>query len=120
MFTFEERPNKEIKQPYSKQHDWEKTRYAGVFVYIIILISQWKWINLIQHFLGNSHKIMMVFIIMAAKNIRSIEQLKNIRTRESGIILGIERILSRPIVWRWFYSASQLKKSARIIHSYFS
>jgi len=120
MFTFEAAPNKEIQQPYNKEHDWEATRYAGVFIYIIILISQWKWMKLIQYFLGNSYKIMMVFIIMAAKNIRSIEQLKNIRTREAGIILGIDRILSRPIVWKWFYTAAQIKKSTKIMTSYFS
>lgn len=43
----------------------------------------------------------MVFILMAAYNNRSIEQLKNIRKREAGLVLGIKRVPAKLRVRRW-------------------
>ncbi len=41
----------------------------------------------------------MVFVLMTAGNIGSLELLKNVRSREAGIVLGIKRIPCRPEVW---------------------
>ena len=74
--------------------------------------------KLVQWGFGDAYKILWVFLMMSAKNIRSIEQLKNIRTREAGIILGIERLLSRPLLWQWFQNAACLKQSSKVIKAY--
>ncbi len=82
----------EKDEPYSEIHPWTATRYAGIFTYIPTLISKWRWLFLIIGLFGGAYKIFMIFILMAARNIRSIEQLKNARFREAGIVLGIKNI----------------------------
>ena len=106
-------------QPYSEEHDWVATRYAGVFPYLMVLISKWKWLQLVIGYFGFVYKIFMIFILMAARNIRSIEQLKNVRLRESGILLGIGKIPSKPLVWEWFYRAAEKQISNRLKINFF-
>jgi hypothetical protein len=61
--------------------------------------KQWIWLELAMGFFRSAYRIFMVFVLMAAGNIGSIEQLKNVRLREAGIVLGIKRIPCRPEVW---------------------
>lgn len=35
-------------QIFSRCHDWKETRYAGVFAYLVPLISEGKWIELVM------------------------------------------------------------------------
>ncbi|MCK5128110.1 MAG: hypothetical protein KAR42_17775 [candidate division Zixibacteria bacterium] len=107
------------EQPFVEEHDWEATRYAGVFSYLIPLVTEWKWLQLVMGYFGAGYKIFMIFLLMAARNIRSIEQLKNVRVREAGAVLGIKRIPSRPIVWQWFYSVAKQKLSELLKKDYF-
>jgi hypothetical protein len=107
------------EQPFSEEHNWEVTRYAGMFTYLIPLITEWKWFKLVMGHFGNVYKIFLVFLLMAARNIRSIEQLKNVRVREAGIVLGLRRIPSKPKVWGWFYSAASKQISQLLIMDYF-
>ena len=107
------------EQPFVEEHDWETTRYAGVFTYLIPLITEWKWLHLIMGYLGSAYKIFMIFLLMVARNIRSIEQLKNVRVREAGAVLGIRRVPARPKVWEWFYSAADKRISHLLKKDYF-
>ena len=104
---------------FSDTHDWKETRYAGIFLYLIVLIQQWRWMELIIGHFGSAYKIFMVFLLMAAKNIRSIEQLKNIRLKEAGAILGIGKLPSLPKVWEWFYNAAKKNSSINLLTDYF-
>jgi hypothetical protein len=106
-------------QPYAEEHDWIPTRYAGVFVYLITLIKKWGWLKLVKGHYGFAYKIFMIFVLMSARNIRSIEQLKNVRLREGGILLGIKRIPSKPIVWQWFYRAAEKQISTVLKRDFF-
>jgi hypothetical protein len=106
-------------QPYAAEHDWKQTRYAGVFTYLIAVITQNQWLHLVMGYFGNTYKIFMVFILMAAHNIRSIEQLKNIRKREAGIILGIKNLPTRLRARHWLHEASQNKLSTELLTHYF-
>lgn len=107
------------KQPFVEQHDWLESRYAGVFVYIVHLFSQSNLISLLSRYFGNGYKIFMVFILMVAKNIRSLEQLKNVRSRDAGIILGLGCIPSKPVIWKWFYCAAQLNVAQKVLNDFF-
>jgi hypothetical protein len=109
----------ESEQPFFEEHDWETTRYAGVFTYLIPLITEWKWLQLVMGYFGAAYKIFMIFLLMVARNIRSIEQLKNVRVREAGAVLGIKRIPARPTVWEWFYSTAQKQISHLLKKDYF-
>ncbi len=107
------------EQPFTESHNWVKTRYAGVFMYIIHLFFSSRLLSLLGGYFGNSYKIFMVFILMVAINVRSLEQLKNVRKREAGIILGLGRIPSKPKVWEWFYRAAHLKVGQEVLDDYF-
>lgn len=107
------------KQPFSEQHDWEPSRYAGVATYLVPLITEWKWLQLVMGYFGSGFKIFMVFVLMAARNIRSIEKLKNVRHREAGIVLGLKHLASKPKLWQWFYSVSDQGRSVLLLSDYF-
>ncbi|MDA3938554.1 MAG: hypothetical protein PF693_04495 [Spirochaetia bacterium] len=104
---------------FSDNHDWQETRYAGMFIYLITLIQQWRWMELIIGYFGSTYKIFMVFLLMVTKNIKSIEQLKNIRLKEAGAILGIGKLPSLPKVWEWFYNAAEKNVSQNLLTDYF-
>jgi hypothetical protein len=106
-------------QPFSEQHDWELSRYAGVATYLIVLITEWKWLQLVMGYFGSAFKIFMVFLLMAARNIRSIENLKNVRHREAGIVLGLRQLASKPKLWQWFYNVSDKGRSISLLSDYF-
>lgn len=107
------------EQPFCEEHGWEATRYAGVFVYIITLISEWRWLQLVMGYFGSAYKIFMVFILMVSRNIRSIEQLKNVISREAGRIIGIDHLPCKPKIWEWFYNAVHERVSHLLLMDYF-
>lgn len=106
-------------QPFSEEHNWKATRYAGVFMYLIALIAENKWLKLVMGYCGEKYKVFMVFVLMVAYNIRSIEQLKNIRKREAGLVLGINRVPSKLRVRQWLHEVSEKKISTRLLKDFF-
>ena len=107
------------EQPFAELHDWKASRYAGVFLYLIFLISESRWLELVTGYFGNAYKIFMVFVLMVGRNVPSIEQLKNINLGEAGLILGLKRVPSKPNIWAWFYSAADLNRSGLLLYDYF-
>ncbi len=91
---------------FAQKYDWQATRFAGIFCYLIALIREWKWLHLVLGHFGQYHQIFSVFLLMAARNIRSIDRLKDVRSREASLILGLERFPSVSTIWTWFYNAS--------------
>ena len=106
-------------QPFNEEHNWKATRYAGVFMYLIPLITENKWLKMVMGYCGDKYKVFMVFVLMAAYNIRSIEQLKNIRKREAGLVLGINRVPSKLRVRQWLHEVSEKKISTRLLKDFF-
>jgi predicted transcriptional regulator len=106
-------------QPFSALFDWSPTRYAGVFPYLMVLINTNQWLKLIMGHFGSAYKIFLVFVLMAARNISSIEQLKNVNQKEAGLILGLNKLPHRKGVWQWFYAACNLRRSKYLCKSFF-
>ena len=106
-------------QPFSEVHGWEATRYAGIFTYLITLIHLNDWLRFTSSFLGNKYKLLFIFILMIARNIRSIEQLKNLHKREAGILLGIRQLPGKTKARIWLYSACRLQVAHQML-SHFS
>ncbi|MCP4262475.1 MAG: helix-turn-helix domain-containing protein [Planctomycetes bacterium] len=106
-------------QPFSEEHSWKSTRYAGAFTYLITLISENNWLQLIMRYFGSGYKLFMVFMLMAACNIRSIEQLKNLRRHEAGLVLGIKAVPSKLRVRRWLHGVSEKEISIDLLKAYF-
>ena len=107
------------QQPFSQNHAWEATRYAGLFLYWIALIARWNWLHLIMGHFGETWRIFAVFLLMSGRNIRSIEQLKHVRKREAGRVLGLGRLASKTIVWEWFYEAVRSGLARTLLKDYF-
>ena len=63
--------------------------------------------------------IFPIILLMVAKNVRSIEALKDIRLGEAGLVLGIRKIPGKAKVWEMFYLAAEMKKSSLMIKTYF-
>ena len=106
-------------QPFSEKHGWKATRYAGIFTYLITLIHLNNWARMTSSFLGSKYKLLFTFVLMIAKNTRSIEQLKNLRGREAGLILGIRNLPGKTKVRVWLYAACKLD-TARQMLSHFT
>ncbi len=107
------------EQPFFDQHDWEFSRYAGVFIYWIPLIFHSHWLQLIMGHFGAKWRIFSVFLLMAGLDIRSIEQTKHVRSREAGIVLGLGAVPSISTLWTWFYAVAQQKLARQVLDDYF-
>ena len=104
---------------FIEQHDWQRSRYAGLFIYWITLIFQSRWLQLIMTHFGAGWRIFAVFLLMAAHNIRSIEQLKHVRSREAGIALGLGTVPAKSVLWTWFYQVADQGLARQLLNDYF-
>ncbi|MCP4756157.1 MAG: hypothetical protein GY866_35290 [Proteobacteria bacterium] len=109
----------EKDQIFEKAHDWRDSRYAGVSLYLPVLFRHWHWMKFVQGFFGRHFKIFFVFLLMAARNIRSMEQLKNIRSGEAAAVLGLERFPHPKLAREWFYGAAIMKRSSLLLRRFF-
>jgi hypothetical protein len=107
------------ESPYHGEHTWKKTRYAGIFIYLIGLISQWQWFGFTIGYFGGKYKLFQAFLLMVARNIGSIEQTKHVREDEAGIILGIKRFPSKDKIWEMFYQVIHEGLSSRLLKDFF-
>jgi hypothetical protein len=122
LFNISEAERKTVDskdQCYSEVHDWQASRYAGVFCYLITLVHSWRWLDLIQGYFGIDFRIFLIFLLMSARNIRSIEQLKNVRKREVGLLLGLVKLPARNKIWELFYQVACQKISFKLTRSLF-
>jgi len=106
------------ERPYASNHDWEASRYAGLFPVIILLISQWHWLARVMGLFGNGWRLLMVFVLMAVRNIRSIEQLKHERCEEAGRVLGLKRLPSLETLWGWFHGVAKQGRAAALVAAF--
>jgi len=122
-FSFErEGDGKQVEKedaPFEREHTWQKTRYAGSFVYQITLVSTWKWFKFIIGYFGDRYKLFQVFLLMVCRNIGSIEQTKHIRQDEARVILGLPQFPGKDKLWEWFYLVIQDCLSARLLKDFF-
>jgi hypothetical protein len=107
------------QHPFSQTHEWEKTRYAGCFLYWIPLICHWSWLHRVMGHFGKAWRIFAVFLLMGGRNIRSMEQLKHVRQLEAGRVLGLGRLPSKTVLWEWFYEAARQGLARTLLDDYF-
>ncbi len=110
-------PTKEL--PFAKNHAGCASRYAGLFILLFPLPTQWRWLaKIITHF-GRQWQIFMIFLLMSGLNIRSIEQLKHIRQDEAGRVLGVGSLPSLPSIWGWFHETADKASSELLLSELF-
>lgn len=118
-FEFSEKTVEKHEQPFNTLYDWKSTRFAGIFPYLIVLINNHQWLKLLMGYFGSAYKIFFVFLLMAVRNIKSIEQLKNVHHKEAGLILGFDKLPHIKGVWQWFYRACDLRHSTFLCNAFF-
>ena len=95
------------------------SRYAGLFILLFPLLTQFRWLDKIFSHYGRQWPIFMVFLLMSGLNIRSIEQLKHIRQDEAGLVLGIGSLPSLSTIWEWFHTTADKGRSESLISQLF-
>jgi len=122
-FSFElEGDEQQVEQeeaPYQREHTWQKSRYAGIFVHQITLMSTWQWFRFTIGYFGERYKLFQVFLLMVCRNIGSIEQTKHIRKDEARVILGLPQFPGKDKLWEWFYQATGECLSSRLLKDFF-
>jgi hypothetical protein len=108
------------ERPYAQSHAWQASRYAGVFPVVMVLVSQWQWLARVMGLFGNAWRIFMAFVLMAVRNLRSIEQLKHARREEAGRLLGLGSLPCLDTLWGWFYSVAQQRRAEALLASGFA
>lgn len=109
-----------IELPYADNHDWEASRYAGIFPVLMVLISQSQWMQRLFRLFGNGWRIFLVFALMAVRNIRSVEQLKHERRGEAGRILGLKQLPGVDTLWSWFHDVAGKYRSGALLKGFFA
>lgn len=108
------------ERPYAQAHAWQASRYAGVFPIVMVLVSQWQWLARVMGLFGDGWRVFMVFVLMAVRNLRSIEQLKHARREEAGRLLGLGSLPCLDTLWGWFYSVAQQRRAEALLASCFA
>lgn len=109
-----------IELPYAHKHDWEASRYAGIFPILLVLMSQWQWMQRLFRLFGNGWRIFAVFALMTVRNIRSIEQLKHERREEAGRLLGLGRLPGIDTLWSWFHEVAGKYRAGALLKAFFA
>jgi len=120
-FDFGKPPKKvgSTYQIFQEEHDWKATRYAGTAVYQPVLFVIWRWLELVQGLFGKHFRILMVFMFMSARNIRSMEQLKHVRREEASCILGMKEFPHKKLAGKWCYLASNKRQASNLLLNFF-
>lgn len=105
--------------PFAENHAGCARRYAGVFILLFPLLTQWHWLDRIFTRFPRQWRIFQVFLLMSALNIRSIEQLKHVRREEAGRVLGFGALPSLPSVWSWFRQAAEQEGAQALLNDQF-
>jgi len=110
-------PEQEL--PFAENHAGCASRYAGALILLFPLLVHWHWFDGLFARFGRQWRIFMIFLLMSAHNIRSIEQLKHVRQEEAGKTLGLGKMPSRSTLWGWFYEAAGRKQSQALLNTFF-
>jgi len=108
------------ERPFGRAHDWQASRYAGVFPILLVLFSQWRWLQRLLPLFGDGWRLFMVFALMAVRNIRSLEQLKHVRHEELGWVLGLRMPASVDTLWGWFHGVAKSGRSGVLLEGFFA
>jgi hypothetical protein len=108
------------ERPYAQNHGWEASRYAGIFPIVVVLVSQWQWLPRLMALFGDGWRIFLVFVLMAVRDIRSLEQLKHERREEAGRVLGLGRLPCLDTLWGWFYSVAKQRRAEMLLGAFFA
>jgi len=104
---------------FNTTHDWQPSRYAGGMIFSAVLEKDW---NFTAFFAKTYGKLANVFIFLAqmlVHGIKSIEQLKAVKSRELGVVCGVDRAPSRTKFSQWLHTAAEKAQGLALIKQFF-
>lgn len=109
----------ESSDTFKENHEFEKNRYAGGFLYWGIFQSFFEFQQISESILGKSAVVMNLFSMMLVQGIESVEQLKTVFKQEFGKVIGVVQLFSKPVLWEKIHEACNLNKSKMLIENFF-
>lgn len=103
---------------FSKEHDWSENRYAGSYIYWAIFQGRYNVMSLFTWLYDQYNVVMYLFLMMHVVGIDTIEQLKTVYKKEFGLLAGIKRLPSHPVLWKMIHDAVSLKRSYQAINHF--
>jgi hypothetical protein len=115
----EGRRSEEAPEVFEENHDFEESRYAGGFLYWGVFQYVFDFMKLCKSHMGENSIVIYLFAMMLVHGVASIEQLKTVYAREFGLVLGIKRLFSKPLVWLKVHGACSMEVSRSFLKAFF-
>jgi transposase len=119
LTTAEPLTAEQAPENFNTTHDWQPSRYVGGMIFSAILEKDW---NFTTFFAKTYGKLVNVFIFLAqmlVHGIKSIEQLKAVKSRELGVVCGVERAPSRTKFSQWLHTVAEKAQGLALIKQFF-
>ena len=99
---------------FNTTHDWQPSRYAGGMIFSAILEKDWNFTAFFARTYGQLANVFIFLAQMLVHGIKSIEQLKAVKSRELGVVCGVERSPSRTKFSQWLHIPLWREEGARV------
>ena len=104
---------------FNAPQGWRFSRYAGGMIFHALLEKDWNFTAFFAKAYGQLTNVFIVLAQMLVHGIKSIEQLKAVKSRELGVVCGVERAPSRTTFSQWLHAAAAKAQGAVLIKQFF-
>jgi transposase len=104
---------------FNPTHDWQASRYAGGMIFSAVLEKDWNFTVFFAKAYGKLVNVCIFFAQMLIHGIKSIEQLKAVKSRELGVVCGVEHAPSRTQFSTWLHAAAEKAQGVALIKQFF-
>jgi transposase len=119
LTTAEPLTAEQAPENFNATHDWRFSRYAGGMIFSTLLEKDWNFTAFFARAYGKLANVFIVFAQMLVHGINSIEQLKAVKSRELGVVCGVERAPSRTRFSQWLHAAAAKAQGVAMIKQFF-
>ncbi|MGH7451061.1 MAG: putative transposase [bacterium] len=104
---------------FTHTHDWQKSRYAGGLIFSAILEKDWNFIAFFAGAYGKLVNVFLLFAQMLIHGIKSVEQLKAVKSQELGVVCGLDRAPSRTTFSTWLHAVAEKAQALLLVKKFF-
>ncbi|MGH7597632.1 MAG: putative transposase [bacterium] len=108
-----------MPQNFNPTHEWQPSRYAGGMIFSAVLEKDWNFTAFFAKAYGQLANVFIFLAQMLIHGIKSIEQLKAVKSRELGVVCGVERAPSRTTFSQWLHTVAEKAQGAALIKQFF-
>jgi len=104
---------------FNALHDWRFSRYAGGMIFSTLLEKDWNFTAFFAKVYGPLVNVFIFLAQMLVHGVKSIEQLKAVKSRELGVVCGVERAPSRTKFSQWLHAVAEKAQGLALIKQFF-